>query len=173
MPFRQWVLLATLVVAGHARAAEALPWKFGMSPDDVRAVSAFGPYRSFSNGDLETYRGQWDGREENVQFYFADGKLHRVSVYLYEGADLEDAAVYWAALRRSMERHFGALDTPGNDAKADDRFQDAAKAAVGQGTRNFIAPVGSVGKPAYGIFKREQIEGKPVYFVILHFDLAP
>ena len=84
MPFRQWVLLAALVVAGHARAAEALPWKFGMSPDDVRAVLA-----------------------------------------------------------------------------------------VGQGTRNFIAPAGSVGKPAYGILKREQIEGKPVYFVILHFDLAP
>ena len=46
------------------------PWHFHMTPQEVMAFADYGPYRSFSNGDLETFTGLFDGKKENVQFFF-------------------------------------------------------------------------------------------------------
>ena len=167
------MLLAATLVAHGAGAVDELPWKAGMSPAQVRAVSEFGPYRAFGNGDLETYKGRWDGRDENVQFYFKDGKLARASLYFYEGADPAEAAAHWLTLRRSMARHFGPLEAADVAAPSDEAFQADAQAAVSQGARRLMAPAGSHGRPAFAVFKREEIEGRATYFVILHFDLQP
>jgi hypothetical protein len=57
-----------------------------MSPQEVTSQVDAGPYKSFTNGDLETYNGLFDGHKENVQFFFKEGRLVRIGVYLYEGA---------------------------------------------------------------------------------------
>ena len=61
------LLVPTLSAHGASAVDEDLPWKAGMSPEQVRAITAFGPYSAFSNGDLETYKGCWDGHDENIQ----------------------------------------------------------------------------------------------------------
>ena len=172
--YRRPLAFAGLLFASLVHAQEVLPWTFGMSLDEVRAVSAFGPYRAFSNGDLETYKGPWDGKDENVQFYFTAGHLHRISYCFYEGTDPGEAATRWAVLRSSMQRHFGPLETPGNDAKATAQFQAVAQTSVSSGARNFMTPVSPTkDKPVFAIFKREQIQGQWLYFVTLHFDPPP
>ena len=166
------LLVATLAAHG-ASAVDELPWKAGMSPEQVRSVSEFGPYRAFSNGDLETYKGRWDGRDENFQFYFKDGKLTRVSVDFYEGPDPAASAARWLTLRHSMEKHFGALEPADAVAQSDDAFLADAQSAAAQGTRRALAPAGSHGKPVFALLKREDIEGRMLHFVVLYFDLAP
>ena len=47
-------LVAALAVAPAAWSSDFGPWRFGMSKDKVRSCKDLGPYRSFSNGDLET-----------------------------------------------------------------------------------------------------------------------
>lgn len=137
-------LLAAALAARHAgavdelprqsaSAVDELPRKAGMSPEQVRAITAFGPYSAFSNGDLETYKGRRDGRDENVQFHFKDGKLARASIYFYEGADPADAVARWLALRRSMAQHFGPLEAADVAAASHEAFQADAQAAVAQG----------------------------------------
>lgn len=167
------LLLVATLAANGAGAVDELPWKAGMSQEQVRAVSEFGPYRAFSNGDLETYKGRWDGRDENFQFYFKDGKLVRASIYFYEGAAPAEAAARWLTLRRSMAQHFGPLEAADVAATSDDAFQADAQAAVAQGTRRLMAPAGSHGRPVFAMLTREEIEGRATYFAILHFDLQP
>lgn len=60
--------LGLLITASPAFAGGFGPWSFGMSADQIQAVTASGPYRPFSNGDLETYNGDFGGKQENVQF---------------------------------------------------------------------------------------------------------
>jgi hypothetical protein len=71
------------------------PWQFGMSKDEVVGFSDFGPYKSFRNGDVETYNGLFDGRKGNVQFFFNDSGLRRIGVYEYEGKDGTLANAAW------------------------------------------------------------------------------
>ncbi len=44
------LLVTTLSAHGASAVDEDLPWKAGMSPEQVRAITAFGPYSAFSNG---------------------------------------------------------------------------------------------------------------------------
>jgi hypothetical protein len=39
------------------------PWQFGMTKEQVASFEQFGPYKSFKNGDLETYNGIYRGRK--------------------------------------------------------------------------------------------------------------
>ena len=43
-------LLVPTLSAHGASAVDELPWKAGVSPEQVRAITAFGPYSAFSNG---------------------------------------------------------------------------------------------------------------------------
>jgi len=78
-----------------------------MSQEEVLAVAECGPYKSFSNGDLETFSGVFDGKEENFQFFFSEKRLRRIGVYLYEGQDPKVGAKVWLALHGTMTRFFG------------------------------------------------------------------
>ncbi len=79
------VLLALLPL--EASAAGLPPWRFGMSKAEAVSFKQFGPYRQFSNGDLETFNGNFEGHKENVQFFFQNDRLIRIGVYLWEGKD--------------------------------------------------------------------------------------
>jgi hypothetical protein len=178
MKLRQWLgstLVGLSLVA--ARADDALPWSFGMSPDQVVAVDGFGPYRRFKSGDVETFKGIYDGHEENFQFFFSDGKLQRIGVYLYEGKDLQQASRKWLSLRDSLAQKYGKIDTPENDFGdvADDRARDAFVARATQvleaSTKAQMAPKA---QPAWAfVFAslfRADLERERTYYVVLYFN---
>jgi len=59
----------TLLLPLAASAAGLPPWKFGMTKAEVASYKEFGPYKKFSNGDLETFNGRFHGRKENIHSF--------------------------------------------------------------------------------------------------------
>lgn len=150
-----------------------------MSQEDVAGITECGPYRSFSNGDLETYKGVFDGKEENFQFFFKDKKLHRIGIYLYEGQDPVAGTKEWLALYGTLSRLFGNVETPDNISPASSETDSAsftAKASeIVQGPgKTQMAPLAQP-KDAFvfSSFMRHEIDGEKHYYVVLYFDRRP
>lgn len=153
------------------------PWTFGMSHAQVAAVAVFGPYRSFQNGDLETYNAVFDGRFEDFQLFFRDDKLRRIGVYTFEGTDAAAAVDAWAALCASMQRTFGAIETPGNvtpvtgDAASLDAFKTRARAMVDKVGKVQMAPKNQPSDVfSFASFISYEVQGTRFYNTTLFFD---
>src|SRR5213076_3137056 len=98
----------TLLLPLAASAAGLPPWKFGMTKAEVASFKEFGPYKEFSNGDLETFNGRFHGRKQNIQFFFQSGRLRRIGVYLGEGTDRKKAVATCQQLYELRQRDYGA-----------------------------------------------------------------
>src|SRR5439155_762878 len=112
MPFmkipRQFLAIALLLLIPSLSFAAGLPpWQFGMTKEQVASFKQFGPYKSFKNGDLETYNGIFRAHKENVQFFFRNGRLVRIGVYLYEGEDKQKVAAMFTRVYRFLEKEIG------------------------------------------------------------------
>lgn len=155
-----------------------MPWQFGMSPKDVAAVEECGPYKSFSNGDLETYSGIFNGKKENFQFFFHEGKLRRIGIYLYEGDDPAAGAQVWLGLYQTLTRLFGSVETPENvapiSAQAIGAFNAKALEAVQGPGKIQMAPLAPP-KDAFvfSSFMRNDVGSERLYNVVLYFDRRP
>jgi hypothetical protein len=150
-----------------------------MSPEEVAGITECGPYKSFSNGDLETYKGVFDGKEQNFQFFFADKQLRRIGIYLYEGQDPAAGAKVWLALYGAMAKLFGPLETPdnvspvaSNDAPAS--FEAKALEMVQGSGKTQMAPL-TQPKDAlvFSSYMRREVDGEKHYYVVLYFDRRP
>jgi hypothetical protein len=179
---RATVLAAALLAAmpTPANAADAFPWKFNMSPDEVSAVQEFGPYRTFKNGDLETYKGLYSGHEENFQFFFTDNKLRRIGIYLYEGHDLQVAGRKWLDLYDALSHSYGQVETPDNQvavpASEEGRqaFVDTAFSVVADKAKTQMAPIKQPAESlVFSSFSRADVEGERWYYVVVYFDRPP
>jgi hypothetical protein len=154
-------------------AAQRFPWTFGMTPEQVKAQTDYGPYRSFSNGDLETYNGVLDGQKQNFQFFFKQGKLVRIGVDLYEGHELTNASEEWLKLYWWLRNRFGQIETPNADLPAGDghRFRDVAQARVRAGDEPQMAPTKQPSDTfIYASLRCYEAEGQTYYNVFLFFD---
>jgi len=109
---RSLALLALLFPA-NAFAAGIPPWKFGMTKAEVAGCKEFGPYKKFSNGDLETFNGRFHGHRENIQFFFHGGSLSRIGVYLGEGMDSKKAVATFERAYRLLQQDYGKIEVPG------------------------------------------------------------
>ena len=134
-------LLLLALAAVFAWAQDVGPWKFGMSADEIRAVSEFGPYKSFSNGDLETYAGVFAGAKRNFQFYLGDGKLRRIAIRMYEGYDLDEATGAWRDAYTALSAQFGTIETPKLTAGSIENLSQQARALIEAGSKAQMAPV--------------------------------
>ena len=179
MRFRGLLLILSSLVASPVFAGcDGLPWQFGMSPQQVAGITECGPYKSFSNGDLETYNGVFDGKSENFQFFFQEGKLRRIGIYLYEGHDPAAGAKVWLELYPTLAKLFGDVETPENVAPTSEQTRSAftAKALeVVQGPGKIqMAPV-SQPKDAFvfSSFMRNDVGSERLYNVVLYFDRRP
>ena len=105
------IILALLFPTG-AFAAGLTPWKFGMTKAEVASFKEFGPYKEFSNGDLETFNGRFHGQKENIQFFFQGGRLRRVGVYLGEGTDPKKAVATFERAYRLLQQDYGKIEGP-------------------------------------------------------------
>lgn len=105
------ILLALLFPIG-AFAAGLPPWTLGMSKSEVASQTQFGPYKQFSNGDLETFNGKFHGRKENIQFYFVKGRLRRIRVDLGEGTDTKKAIATFKRAYELLRQDYGKVEVP-------------------------------------------------------------
>lgn len=110
-PARLLIILALLFPAG-AFAAGIPPWKFGMTKAEIVGFKEFGPYKEFSNGDLETFNGRFHGQRENIQFFFHGDRLSRIGVYLGEGTDPKKAVATFERAYRLLQQDYGKIEVP-------------------------------------------------------------
>src|SRR5262245_52525339 len=108
------MFIAAALAIGTAAGAGLPPWQFGMSPAQVTSFKEFGPYKTFSNGDLETFNGHYHGRKQNIQFYFTGGRLRRIAVNLGEGTDRKKAIAACQQLYELLQHDYGAVAIPEN-----------------------------------------------------------
>lgn len=172
--------LEPLVIANclpKQTAKSRFPWTFGMSKAQVSALKSYGPYRSFSNGDLETYNGVFDGHFENFQFFLSENRLQRIGIFTYEGTDLTAATRAWGELYTSMRRNFGTIDTPGNKAPSKQNansmqaFEANARSLASQDGKVQMAPLKEPSDAfLFASFTRQELQGTMIYYVTLYFD---
>lgn len=174
-----WVLwlVSNVCMAAEAAPFDGLsPWHFEMTREQVTSFTQYGPYKSFSNGDLETYAGIFDGHPENVQFFFRDGHLRRIGVYLYEGTDAKQAAAAWQRTYESISRQFGKVDVPylrnrSTDLPPPQAIGVAAGAEVMAKGKVQMAPVKQpADKFVFASFYRKDVMGQTFYFVTVYYD---
>lgn len=158
-------------------AGRRFPWTFGMTRAQVSAVEGYGPYRSFSNGDLETYNAVFDGHFQNFQFFFRDDKLARIGVYTFEGPDLAAALEAWGTLYSAMQRSFGAIETPANvpptkdDAQSLEAFKSRARSLLEKDGKPQMAPVNQPDDAtSFASMSTYDSPAGKTYFVTLFFD---
>jgi hypothetical protein len=108
---RSLIVFSLLFPIG-AFAAGVPPWKFGMTKAEVAGFKEFGPYKEFSNGDVETFNGRFHGHKENFQFFFQGGRLHRIGVYLGEGSDSKKAIATFERAYRLLQEDYGTIEVP-------------------------------------------------------------
>lgn len=102
-------LLCTLVTS-LSLADGYQQWKFGMTRDEVKAITQHGPYYSFQNGDLGSQSGPLDDELVPISFYFTDDTLRRVMLILYQGEDKTLASAAWQKATTHLQDNFGGLE---------------------------------------------------------------
>ncbi len=112
IPSRVLSITFTVLIPTLAFPAGLPPWQFGMTKEQVKSFSQFGPYKSFSNGDLETFNGIYHGHKHNVQFFFQNSRLVRIRVYLGEGTDRDKAIITFRQAYGILEKDYGKLIIP-------------------------------------------------------------
>jgi len=178
--FRFALVVAGLLASSCLRAQDAFAWKFGMTPAEVASVTEYAPYKTFSNGDLETYEATFAGKKQNFQFFFDDNqprKLRRIGIYLYEGQDIAAAAGEWSKLHGTLAGLFGEVGTPRNalDATASDAgesgFRNTAIRDVQSSGKTQMAPIKQRDDAfVFANFRSVDVQGETYYLVILYID---
>ena len=105
-------IILSLAIPCSTFSAGVPPWKFGMTKAEVANFKEFGPYKTFSNGDLETFNGRFHGRKENVQFFFQGGRLRRIGVYFGESTDPKKAVATFERAYRLLQQDYGKIEVP-------------------------------------------------------------
>ncbi len=172
------VTMGWMAAMAPAWAGGLAPWTFGMSHEQVAALTAQGPYKTFRNGDLETYAGRFNGEQHNVQFYFKDHVLERISVMFYEGHDAQAARAGWKQAYAALAALYGPVDTrlesqgqdpaPGLDALADN-----AAYIVESGRKVQMAPLHQPREERlFSSWQRHAMGADMLYRVVVFIDPA-
>src|SRR5690606_1839473 len=138
---RLLAILGLYLLAFPAFAGGFGPWTFGMSASEIRAEESYGPYRDFSNGDLETYNADFGGAKHNAQFYLKDGHLWRIAIRTYEGADLSQATQAWINTHVTLKATYGESETPKLSGDTPEALAATARSIVADGGKAQMAPV--------------------------------
>lgn len=176
--------LTLLLMLGAAKAPASPvdagglpPWQFGMTSGEVASFAAYGPYKTFSNGDLETYAGLFNGRRQNVQFFFREDRLVRIGVYLYEGEDVDAGARAWGDAYAALKTQFGEIEVPDVDMQpvdgkaAPDALAVAAKRRVLAAGKTQMAPVKQAAdKFVFASFFDAEMQGRVFYYVVVYYN---
>ncbi|QWT20031.1 hypothetical protein KPL74_20065 [Bacillus sp. NP157] len=175
------VLVATPAMAASAGTDSSPmpfgPWTFGMTKDQVTAITDHGPYKSFSNGDLETYAGTFDGKPANVQFYFRDDKVVRMEVLRYEGKSAKDAARAFGDTFGVLQSLYGAIETSQMASPTPGKPMDAEGLVAASATQVDLhgkAQMAPVKQPpgafVFSTFRKDIVQGDVYFYVYVMYD---
>lgn len=118
--FLPLVLAVGLLLPAAASARELGPWRLGMTREEVRSVSEYGPYREVgSTGGLETAHGELLGETVNVSFVFGESGCRLIQVWAYEGTDEEEAVRGFFRVYDYLVDRFGEVRGDGGPWPAD------------------------------------------------------
>src|SRR4051794_9451439 len=113
MPLTTRLLILVCLLLPYSTFAAGLPpWKFGMTKAEVATFKEFGPYKTFSNGDIETFNGRHHGQKQNIQFFFGGGRLRRIGVYFGATTDRKKAVAMFEHAYRALEQDYGRIEVP-------------------------------------------------------------
>jgi hypothetical protein len=147
-----------------------------MTPAQVASFKDSGPYKTFSNGDLETFNGRFHGVKHNVQFYFQNGRLRRIAVNFGEGTDRKKAVAACEQLYELLQRDYGGVTIP------EDKSPKGAKAAPGvqaiaatmnadvTGITHLIPSKDPAGMRVLGLVRSAVVGGEKWFYVTLNFE---
>jgi len=172
------MVLGTAAISAATTGIGGLPpWHFQMTQKEVESFTDYGPYKTFGNGDLETYSGLFEGRKENVQFFFKDEKLTRIGVYLYEGQDIKAAAGVWGQTYEALKEQYGSIELPDIrvDAPGTELAPSVVAAAAGANVdvsgKSQMAPYKQSSDVfLFASFLRGEVRGQVFYYVVVHYD---
>jgi hypothetical protein len=125
--------IVAAAVSAPVSAAGLPPWEFGMSKTQVASFKEFGPYKQFSNGDLETFNGRFEGRRENVQFFFDGDRLRRIGIYLFEGKNPKKGVPVFQRAYEYLQRNYGKIIVPQMKVSPASESVNAFVIAIGAG----------------------------------------
>jgi len=170
-------LIAAALLSEHVSAAGLPPWQFGMSKLQVASFKEFGPYKSFSNGDLETNNGRFHGRKTNVQLFFQGERLVRIGVYLYEGTDPKGGIPAWRSAYEALQKDYGRVEMP--DIHVSDKSEPvnadvlaiAAAANADVTGKTQMAPAKQPPDArVFASFPTAMVQGRKWYYVYIMYD---
>jgi hypothetical protein len=171
------VLITAAVSVTTGAAAGLPPWQLGMTPAQVSSLKESGPYKSFSNGDLETFNGRLHGRKHNVQFYFRNGHLQRIAVNFGEGTDRKKAVAACQQLYELLQRDYGAVtiaeDKSPKGANAAPPGVQAIAATLNAdltGITHLIPARQPAGMHVVGLVRSGMVGNQKWFYVTLNFD---
>ena len=181
MRSKQFVVgLLVFLCASFASASGLAPWSFGMTKEEVVGFTDLGPYKTFSNGDIETYNGVFDGGKENVQFFFVQGSLRRIGIYLYEGNDVNAARAAWIKAYTSLKAKYGDIEVPDvhADPKSDPINPEVLSIAAALNAnllgKTVMAPkVQPTDMRVGSTIWRHDVQGVRFFYVSISLDRAP
>jgi hypothetical protein len=171
------ILITAAVSLTTAVGAGLPPWQLGMTPVQIAGFKEFGPYKTFSNGDLETLNGRLHGRKHNVQFYFQGGRLQRIAVNFGEGTDRKEAVAACEQLCELLQRDYGAVTIPEDKsprgAKAAPPGVQAIAATMNAdvtGITHLIPARQPAGMRVVGLVRSGMVGGQKWFYVTLDFE---
>ena len=174
-------ILALAILSGGSGSAAGLPaWQFGMSKSQVISFKELGPYKSFSNGDLETNNARFHGRKSNVQFFFQGDRLVRIGVYLYEGTDPKGGIPAWRSAYEALQNDYGKVEMPDihvsakrERVNADVLAIAAAENADVTGKTEMAPAKQPPDKRVFASFRSAVVQGRKWYYVYIMYDPQP
>lgn len=177
-----WVFMlgAALPLAAETVSAGGLPpWRFHMTPEQVRSFKDYSPYDDVGKDALATHYAVFNGGLEYVEFDFKDGGLFRMGVYLYYGTDLARASEVWGHSFTTLKSLYGDVKLPDTSAFGP-ASSAVTEATVAMGGMKIVQAGGKarltpITQPAdayvFSTFRSVEKGGKTNYFVILYYEL--
>lgn len=166
--------LGVLVTASATAASGLGPWKFGMSRDEVKAISQFGPYKSFSNGDLEIHAYEFDRQKRNVQFFFDGRGLNRIEINYYEDREPAQATAAFRDVCEYYRREYGQVEAKFFNEPQNADCMTIAEAATAQvektGKVQIAPPHSSSDLRSFSSYRINNVLGTKFYSVVLYLD---
>ena len=160
-----------------AAGAGLPPWQFGMTKAEVASFREFGPYKTFSNGDIETFNGRFRERKQNVQFFFERGRLRRIGVYLGEGTDRKKAVATCQQLYELLQRDYGAVTIPEDKSPRGAKPAPPGVQAVAAtmnadlfGSTHIVPVKQPKDMRVFGTVRSAMVSGRKWFYVAVMFD---
>jgi hypothetical protein len=147
-----------------------------MTASEIMSFDKYGPYKTFKNGNPETFKAPFWGKDENAQFFLdKTGRLERIGVFVYEGPDLDEAASEWFRAYEGLKRDHGSVELSWlqDTSAASDPVEltKAARTTVETKGKIQMAPVAQpADRRVFSSFWRNDIEGQRTYYVTVNFD---